>query len=201
MQTSSSHHSCNSCAESVGVVRGPRCFSAIATPTRRHPVLGGRRRTNSGVCAAKSSRALPSEANPIKIGLKIDINEFVASQQWHGLVKLSESACVPRRIGTGAWAGACRRPIQHGERNCGVPITEAVDLRSHRERAEPAPGQRSPIPTLTRQSILHAARLRVPALHQGPDAGARPQGPAATVRRRSVPSWPASSANEFAAGA
>jgi hypothetical protein len=37
----------------------------------------------------KSSRALPSEANPIKIGLKIDINEFVASQQWHGLVKLS----------------------------------------------------------------------------------------------------------------
>jgi hypothetical protein len=37
----------------------------------------------------KSSRALPSEANPIKIGLKIDINEFVSSQQWHGLVKLS----------------------------------------------------------------------------------------------------------------
>ena len=37
----------------------------------------------------KSSRALPSEANPIKIGLKIDINEFVGSQQWHGLVKLS----------------------------------------------------------------------------------------------------------------
>ena len=37
----------------------------------------------------KSSRALPSEANPIKIGLKIDINEFVSSQQWRGLVKLS----------------------------------------------------------------------------------------------------------------
>jgi len=37
----------------------------------------------------KSSRALPSEADPIKIGLKIDINEFVSSQQWHGLVKLS----------------------------------------------------------------------------------------------------------------
>jgi hypothetical protein len=37
----------------------------------------------------KSSRALPSESNPIKIGLKIDINEFVGSQQWHGLVKLS----------------------------------------------------------------------------------------------------------------
>ena len=37
----------------------------------------------------KSSRALPSEQNPIKIGLKIDINEFVSSQQWRGLVKLS----------------------------------------------------------------------------------------------------------------
>ena len=37
----------------------------------------------------KSSRALPSEANPRKVGLKIDINEFVSDQQWHGLVKLS----------------------------------------------------------------------------------------------------------------
>src|SRR5688572_13985047 len=37
----------------------------------------------------KSSRALPSEQDPIKIGLKIDINEFVSSQQWRGLVKLS----------------------------------------------------------------------------------------------------------------
>ena len=37
----------------------------------------------------KSSRALPSEANPVKIGLKIDINELVGGQQWHGLVKLS----------------------------------------------------------------------------------------------------------------
>src|SRR5688572_7937782 len=37
----------------------------------------------------KSSRALPSEANPIKVGLKIDINEFVDGQQWRGLVKLS----------------------------------------------------------------------------------------------------------------
>jgi spore coat protein CotH len=37
----------------------------------------------------KSSRALPSEADPIKVGLKIDINEFVSDQQWHGLVKLS----------------------------------------------------------------------------------------------------------------
>jgi spore coat protein CotH len=37
----------------------------------------------------KSSRALPSEQNPVKIGLKIDINEFVSSQQWRGLVKLS----------------------------------------------------------------------------------------------------------------
>jgi hypothetical protein len=37
----------------------------------------------------KSSRALPSEGNPIKIGLKIDTNEFVSGQEWHGLVKLS----------------------------------------------------------------------------------------------------------------
>ena len=36
----------------------------------------------------KSSRALPSEGNPIKVGLKIDINEF-DKQEWHGLVKLS----------------------------------------------------------------------------------------------------------------
>ena len=37
----------------------------------------------------KSSRALPSEANPIKVSLKIDINEFVSGQLWHGLAKLS----------------------------------------------------------------------------------------------------------------
>jgi hypothetical protein len=37
----------------------------------------------------KSSRALPSESNPIKIGLKIDINELVSGQLWHGLAKLS----------------------------------------------------------------------------------------------------------------
>jgi hypothetical protein len=36
----------------------------------------------------KSSRALPSESNPVKVGLKIDINEFV-DQKWHGLIKLS----------------------------------------------------------------------------------------------------------------
>ena len=37
----------------------------------------------------KSSRALPSESNPIKVGLKIDINEYVDGQTWHGLTKLS----------------------------------------------------------------------------------------------------------------
>jgi spore coat protein CotH len=37
----------------------------------------------------KSSRALPSESNPIKVGLKIDINEYVDGQTWHGLNKLS----------------------------------------------------------------------------------------------------------------
>ena len=37
----------------------------------------------------KSSRALPSEANPIKIGLKIDINELVDGQKWRNLTKVS----------------------------------------------------------------------------------------------------------------
>lgn len=36
----------------------------------------------------KSSRALPSELDPVKVGLKIDIDEYV-SQQWHGLTKVS----------------------------------------------------------------------------------------------------------------
>jgi hypothetical protein len=37
----------------------------------------------------KSSRPLPSESNPIKVGLKVDINEYVDGQTWHGLTKLS----------------------------------------------------------------------------------------------------------------
>lgn len=37
----------------------------------------------------KSSRALPSEADPIKVGLKVDINEFVDGQRWRSLTKLS----------------------------------------------------------------------------------------------------------------
>jgi hypothetical protein len=37
----------------------------------------------------KSSRALPSEVNPIKVGLKVDINEFVSGQRWRSLTKLS----------------------------------------------------------------------------------------------------------------
>ena len=37
----------------------------------------------------KSSRALPSEANPIKVGLKIDVNELVDGQKWRDLTKLS----------------------------------------------------------------------------------------------------------------
>src|SRR5687768_16800160 len=37
----------------------------------------------------KSSRALPSESDPVKIGLKIDINELVSGQLRHGLAKLS----------------------------------------------------------------------------------------------------------------
>lgn len=37
----------------------------------------------------KTSRALPSESNPIKVGLKVDINEFVDGQKWHELAKVS----------------------------------------------------------------------------------------------------------------
>jgi hypothetical protein len=37
----------------------------------------------------KSSRALPSEDDPRKVGLKVDINEYVDGQKWGGLVKLS----------------------------------------------------------------------------------------------------------------
>ena len=37
----------------------------------------------------KSSRALPSETNPIKVGLKIDINELVDGQKWRDLTKVS----------------------------------------------------------------------------------------------------------------
>lgn len=37
----------------------------------------------------KSAMALPSELNPQKISMKIDINEYVSGQQWHGVKKLS----------------------------------------------------------------------------------------------------------------
>ena len=37
----------------------------------------------------KASRALPSESDPVKVGLKVDINEFVSGQKWHGLAKVS----------------------------------------------------------------------------------------------------------------
>lgn len=37
----------------------------------------------------KSSRALPSEAIPIKVAYKVDINEFVNGQRWRGLTKVS----------------------------------------------------------------------------------------------------------------
>jgi spore coat protein CotH len=37
----------------------------------------------------KSSRALPSEGNPIKVSWKVDINQIVDGQKWHGLTKLS----------------------------------------------------------------------------------------------------------------
>ena len=54
----------------------------------------------------KSSRALPSESNPVKVSLKIDINEYVDGQTWRGLTKLSlENGNGPGVVGEGlAWA-------------------------------------------------------------------------------------------------
>jgi hypothetical protein len=37
----------------------------------------------------KSDPALPSEDNPQKVSLKVDINKFVSGQEWRGLKKLS----------------------------------------------------------------------------------------------------------------
>jgi hypothetical protein len=37
----------------------------------------------------KSSRALPSEGNPMKVSYKVDMNEFVSGQTWRSLAKLS----------------------------------------------------------------------------------------------------------------
>lgn len=37
----------------------------------------------------KSSRALPSEADPRKIGMKVDISAYVSGQRWNGVSKLS----------------------------------------------------------------------------------------------------------------
>lgn len=37
----------------------------------------------------KSSRALPSEADPRKIGMKIDVSAYVSGQRWNGVSKLS----------------------------------------------------------------------------------------------------------------
>jgi len=37
----------------------------------------------------KSCTALPGDINPQKVSLKIDINEYVGNQEWHGLIKVS----------------------------------------------------------------------------------------------------------------
>lgn len=72
----------------------------------------------------KSGDALPSEADPCKISLKVDINEYVSGQKWHSLNKLSlengddqdviaeglacnlhRMASVPEGYGYDAWRG------------------------------------------------------------------------------------------------
>jgi hypothetical protein len=69
----------------------------------------------------KSSRALPSEADPIKIGMKVDINEFV-DQKWRQLTKLSlENGADVDPVSEGlawnlherAWAGGYYGASEH----------------------------------------------------------------------------------------
>lgn len=55
----------------------PAMFGAVG----EEPILVSVRR--------KSSTGLPDEVDPIKVGLKIDINEYVGGQVWHGQKKLS----------------------------------------------------------------------------------------------------------------
>ena len=53
----------------------------------------------------KSSDGLPSESDPKKVGLKIDINEYVSGQKWRSLTKLSlESSTASNVVKEGlAW--------------------------------------------------------------------------------------------------
>ena len=62
----------------------------------------------------KSDAALPSEANPQKVSLKIDINEYVTGQEWRGLKKLS---------------------LENGAGGNGV-LREGVSMHLHRLAAE-----------------------------------------------------------------
>ncbi len=62
----------------------------------------------------KSDPALPSEADPKKVSLKIDINEYVTGQRWRGLTKLS---------------------LENGNGGNGV-LREGVSMHLHRLAAE-----------------------------------------------------------------
>ena len=62
----------------------------------------------------KSDTALPSEANPKKVSLKIDINEYIEGQEWRGLKKLS---------------------LENGNGGNGV-LREGVGMHLHRIAAE-----------------------------------------------------------------
>src|SRR5688500_6008516 len=47
----------------------------------------------------KSSRALPSEANPIKVGLRLAFMELVADQRWKALIKVVLRMALAREWG------------------------------------------------------------------------------------------------------
>ena len=83
----------------------------------------------------KSSRAYPSESNPIKVGLKIDINEYVDGQLWHGLNKLSlENGNGPGALGEGlAWNMHRLAGAPAG----GYPVAFANWARVNRGRSRP----------------------------------------------------------------
>lgn len=58
--------------------------------------------------------ALPSEANPQKISLKIDINDVVPGQRWHGLRKLSLENGGSNPLGEGFSWQVHRRAVEGG---------------------------------------------------------------------------------------
>lgn len=101
----------------------------------------------------KSGDALPSETDPFKISLKIDINEYVSGQKWHSLNKLSlengddqdvvaegvacnlhRMASVPEGYGYDAWRGNWVKVYVNGVYRGVYVNVEQVDKQFLRNR-------------------------------------------------------------------